>query len=88
MSKKDLAFKPATKTSTTPEEWIEKRDKSAAPAEPTKRLTVDIPQSLHKRIRLACIERDKVMADAIREILQKAFPDTGVFQPPDLFNSH
>ena len=75
MSKKDLAFKPATKTSASPDAWIEKRDKPAAPAEPTKRLTVDIPQSLHKRIRLACIERDEVMADAIRNILQKAFAE-------------
>ena len=76
MSKKDLAFKPATKTSASPEAWIESRDKPAAPAEPTKRLTVDIPQSLHKRIRLACIERDEVMADVIRDILRKAFPET------------
>ena len=75
MSKKDLAFKPATKTSASPDAWIESRDKPAAPAEPTKRLTVDIPQSLHKRIRLACIERDEVMADVIRDILQKAFPE-------------
>ena len=75
MSKKDLAFKPATKTSASPEAWIESRNKPAAPAEPTKRLTVDIPQSLHKRIRLACIERDEVMADAIREMLQKSFPE-------------
>jgi proline-rich tail region repeat protein len=75
MSKKDLAFKPATKTSATPEEWIEKRDKPTAPTEPTKRLTVDIPQSLHKRIRLACIERDEVMADVIRDILQNAFSE-------------
>jgi hypothetical protein len=74
MSKKDLAFKPASKTSTSPDEWIEKREKPTARAEPTKRLTVDIPQSLHKRIRLVCIERDEVMADVIREILQKAFP--------------
>jgi len=77
MSKKDLAFKPATKTSASPDAWIESRDKPTAPAEPTKRLTVDIPQSLHKRIRLACIERDEVMADVIRDILQKAFPETG-----------
>ena len=75
MSKKDLAFKPANKTSASPDAWIESRDKPAAPAEPTKRLTVDIPQSLHKRIRLACIERDEVMADVIRDILQKAFPE-------------
>jgi proline-rich tail region repeat protein len=75
MSKKDLAFKPATQTAATADAWIESRDKPAAPAEPTKRLTVDIPQSLHKRIRLACIEQDEIMADAIRKILQKAFPD-------------
>ena len=75
MSKKDLAFKPANKTSASPDAWIESRDKPTAPAEPTKRLTVDIPQSLHKRIRLACIERDEVMADVIRDILQKAFPE-------------
>lgn len=76
MSKKDLAFKPATKTSATPDAWIESRDKPAAAAEPTKRLTVDIPQSLHKRIRLACIERDEVMADVIRDILGKAFSES------------
>ena len=76
MSKKDLAFKPATKTSASPDAWIESRDKPTAPAEPTKRLTVDIPQSLHKRIRLACIERDEVMADVIRDILQRGFPET------------
>jgi len=76
MSKKDLAFKPATKSAATPDAWIESRDKPAAPAEPTKRLTVDIPQSLHKRIRLACIEQDEVMADAIRRILQNAFVES------------
>jgi hypothetical protein len=77
MSKKDLAFKPATKTAATPDAWIESRDKPAVAAEPTKRLTVDIPQSLHKRIRLACIEQDEVMADAIRRILHNAFSEAG-----------
>jgi len=75
MSKKDLAFKPATKKTATPDAWIESRDKPSAPPESTKRLTVDIPQSLHKRIRLACIEQDEVMADAIRRILQTAFSE-------------
>jgi len=76
MSKKDLAFKPAIKTAATPDAWIESRDKPSAPAEPTKRLTVDIPQSLYKRIRLACIEQDEVMAHLIRKILEVAFPDS------------
>ena len=77
MSKKDLAFKPAAKTAATPDAWIESRDKPPAPAEPTKRLTVDIPQSLHKRIRLACIEQDEVMADVIRRILHDVFSHNG-----------
>jgi len=74
MSKKNLAFKPATPAASA-DAWIDKRDKPAAPAQPTKRLTVDIPQSLHKRIRLACIEQDEVMADVIRKILQNTFSD-------------
>jgi len=74
MNKKTLAFKPATKP-TTPDAWIENHEKpkSTQPTEPTKRLTVDIPQSLHKRIRSACAERDEVMAETVRRLLRTEF---------------
>jgi hypothetical protein len=39
-----------------------------------KRLTFDIPADLHKRIRLACIEKEVDMAAELRCILQERFP--------------
>ena len=55
-------------------------------AEPTKRLTIDIPMNLHKRIKSQCALRDVPMADEIRELLEKHFPEkhqetTGIDAP-------
>ena len=44
------------------------------PKEPMKRLTFDIGASLHKRIRLACLEKDVDMAVELRRILMEHFP--------------
>jgi hypothetical protein len=46
----------------------------AEPAPRMKRLTFDIPADLHKRIRLACIEKEVDMAAELRCILQERFP--------------
>lgn len=42
--------------------------------EPMKRLTIDVPISLHKRIKSRCAMQDLVMADVIRDLLQQRFP--------------
>jgi hypothetical protein len=47
---------------------------SAEPLPRMKRLTFDIPADLHKRIRLACIEKEVDMAAELRCILQERFP--------------
>ncbi|MBA1159345.1 plasmid partition protein ParG [Microvirga mediterraneensis] len=39
-----------------------------------KRLTLDVPESLHKRIKRTCADRGEMMADVLREILEKEFP--------------
>jgi hypothetical protein len=46
-----------------------------APAEPTKRLTIDIPESLHTRIKLACGANHQKMADAVRALLDEHWPE-------------
>lgn len=46
----------------------------AEPSPRMKRLTFDIPADLHKRIRLACIEKEVDMAAELRCILQEHFP--------------
>jgi hypothetical protein len=45
------------------------------PAEPTRRLTVDIPESLHTRIKLACAANRQKMADAVRALLEEHWPE-------------
>lgn len=42
--------------------------------EPTKRFTIDVPVSLHQRVKIQCAMRDKHMADVVRELLEAHFP--------------
>ena len=39
-----------------------------------KRLTFDIPADLHKRMKLACVQEGRDMAEVIREMLEARFP--------------
>ena len=46
----------------------------AMPEEPMKRLTIDIPESLHIRVKSQCARRGAKMADEIRDLLETHFP--------------
>jgi hypothetical protein len=39
-----------------------------------KRLTIDIPASLHTRIKLACVANQQNMTHAIRALLEQHWP--------------
>lgn len=41
--------------------------------EPTKRLTIDIPLSLHQRVKSQCALQGLKMADVMREFLERQF---------------
>jgi hypothetical protein len=45
----------------------------AKPVEPMRRLTIDVPDSLHIRIKVTCTLRKRKIADAIRELLEREF---------------
>ena len=47
----------------------------AAPAEPMKRLTIDVPKSLHTRIKAACALRGSKMVEEIRTLLEREYAD-------------
>ncbi|MFX9721996.1 plasmid partition protein ParG, partial [Acinetobacter baumannii] len=49
------------------DEWIENRE--AASDERMKRLTIDISESLHRRIKSQCAVRGTKIADEVRELL-------------------
>jgi hypothetical protein len=46
-----------------------------APAEATKRFTIDVSEALHKRIKAQCAMRGSKMADVLRELLEREFPE-------------
>ena len=75
MSKKvSFGGKPSTKP-TTPDEWVESRKIEAIiKAEEMKRLTFDISDSLHRRIKSQCAVKGVKMADELRGLLEKHFP--------------
>ncbi len=56
----------------TAEDWVAQRH--TVQVEGTKRLTLDIPASLHTRIKTRTAERGEKMVESIREILEREFP--------------
>jgi hypothetical protein len=54
-----------------------KRDILGQPGERMKRFTIDVPESLHRRIKAECALRGVKMADFLRETLEKLFPPNG-----------
>jgi ParG len=55
----------------SPDQWVAARQAS----EPIKRLTIDITHTLHTRIKSQCAIRGVNMADEIRKLLEKEFPE-------------
>ncbi len=62
-AKPEVAKDPAT--------WVEQRHEP----EGKQRLTLDIPASLHSRIKAQCAQRGEKMIDAITAILEREFPE-------------
>jgi hypothetical protein len=84
MSKKEIRFtkKPGTPPPAA-EAWVNSSrgtdaaaasDEPVKPEEPTKRLTLDIPESLHARVKSQCAKRGSKMVDEIRLLLETNFP--------------
>ncbi|QDU45226.1 hypothetical protein Mal52_37170 [Symmachiella dynata] len=61
------AKRPSLSGQGTVDDWVGNK-------EPTKRLTIDVPVSLHKRVKSRCAMDNLVMADVIRELLEQRFP--------------
>ena len=83
MSNKKVSFgaKP-TALPADPESWIQARrdipdqPDVVEPVEPMKRLTIDIPESLHRAVKMACASRGSKIADEIRQLLLERYGDS------------
>lgn len=76
MNKKvSFTTKPSNRVaSADADKWVENRETPAAePSEPMKRLTIDVPFSLHRRMKLSCVQRGNKMSDEIRALLAQHY---------------
>jgi hypothetical protein len=57
------------------DEWVSAPAKTTvpAPAGDMKRLTIDIPASLHRKVKAACATEGLKMADVVRELLIRKY---------------
>jgi hypothetical protein len=64
-----ISTQPVVKnTPATAEQWVDHQTGSEM-----KRLTIDLPSNLHKRIKATCAARGVKMADEIRRLLEEHF---------------
>ena len=54
--------------------WVENR--TSGEAEIMKRLTIDIPEELHRKIKAQCALRGSKIADEVRELLLQKYGNT------------
>ena len=66
----DFASRPAD-----PERWVKAPDKHATTNHFTARLTIDVTPALRARIKVAAFQRGITVADTLRALLAREFPD-------------
>jgi len=52
--------------------WVESRSSDDASGQ-MKRLTIDVPESLHRQIKTSCAQRGTKIADEVRELLLQKY---------------
>jgi hypothetical protein len=70
MKKVSISTKPL-RTPADADQWV--KDRTPQPAEPIKRLTLDVPAALHQRVKIQCASEGVFIADVIRDFLEKRF---------------
>lgn len=71
MKKVTIMQKPSVhRIARTPDRWV---SENPTCTEPMKRLTIDIPFSLHQQVKSRCALEGAKMADVVRELLENRF---------------
>lgn len=74
-----LPAKPSQPSSAAADAWVSGSAAGTDPApkavgEPTKRMTFDLPESLHRRVMLDCATNGVKMTTVIRQMLEERWP--------------
>ncbi|AEK59807.1 conserved hypothetical protein (plasmid) [Acidithiobacillus caldus SM-1] len=71
--KVQIGIKPTNKPApAVADAWVESRSSGNKP-KPMKRLTIDVPESLHRSIKAQCAMRGTKIADEIRDLLLQKY---------------
>lgn len=74
--KVNISKKPDNKVSNI-DQWVSERATDSTqqekPVDKMKRLTLDIPESLHQAIKLKAVEQGVTMANMLRELLEEHY---------------
>jgi hypothetical protein len=71
--KVSIGTKPTNKPApAAADAWVESRNSGDKP-EAMKRLTIDVPESLHRAIKAQCAMRGTKIADEVRELLLQKY---------------
>ncbi|MGZ8220076.1 MAG: hypothetical protein ACXWT0_00360 [Methylobacter sp.] len=68
IGKRPTAIKPVPENA---DDWVDKRE--VVEEEGIKRLTIDIPESLHREIKAQCAMRGAKIADEVRVLLMQKY---------------
>lgn len=72
--KVSIGAKPTSKPApASADAWVESRTGAADEPEKMKRLTIDVPESLHRAIKAQCAMRGSKIADEVRELLMQKY---------------
>jgi hypothetical protein len=72
MKKVTFTAKPSgNKQRPSADDWVQQ---TPVVEEKMKRLTIDLPDSLHLRVKSQCVLRGTTMVDVVRKFLEREFP--------------
>ena len=71
MKKVRFTSKPPAKLRPTADDWVQQK---AIVEGKMKRLTIDLPESLHMRVKSQCVLRGVAMVDVVKDFLEREFP--------------
>jgi len=79
MSTKKVAIgaKPTGKPApATADAWVERSRAQEGGVQKMKRLTIDVPEDLHRRIKTRCAQNGLKIADEVRELLMQKYGES------------
>jgi hypothetical protein len=68
MPKKKVRLSAKTKAEAKIDEWVNNKNDQKIT-----RMTIDLPEDLHKKIKISCVQQGKTISEAVRSLLLKEF---------------